>query len=900
MNTLAIGAQLGPYKIVALLGSGGMGEVYQARDTRLDRDVALKVLRSITPSDANRNDHLIREARLISTLNHPHIRFIYDTAEFDGVHLIVMEYVEGDTLSQRIERRPLPLAQALTYAQQLASALDAAHSQGVIHRDVKPSNIVVTSRGMKLLDFGIATCRQTMATARDVVDASTQTDSGAVPGTTAYMAPEQLDGSVDDPRSDIFALGVVIYEMLTGRKPFEASSRARMIAAILEHEPAPLSSLEPIPPAIERTVMKCLAKDPLERWQTARDLASELAWLLRTDSGAAASVHTDTSARRRAWMLATAAVVAIAVFVVYATTRTPQANALPAPVRFLAAAPPNSVFTVAAGAFSISPDGRHLAFTASAGGGPRLLWIRALDSFEAHALSGTDDAGFPFWSPDSRTVAFFAGDELKTVDVDGSPLQIVAKIRPSQWGSWGKNGDILFTTVGTGGGGLYRVRASGGTPVQIFSNESTPRVRAGGPEFLPDGEHYLLGVVEPEKALDQVSIYVGSFDNALEQLLVRADSQAIYTDPGYVLYMRAGSLIAHPFDPKTRRTTGEPISIPEPAAFVRAQRRASFSVSQSNVLAYRQGVSTSQLTWFDRSGRRLGTVGAPGRYVNPAIAPDASRIAVTRLAPSLTESDIWLFEPRGERQLTASAGIEDYAVWSPDGQRVLHSSNEAGFLDLYVKDAAASAQESSAQILRSNHQKLPMDWTPDGRQVVFSDSAGALNPRLPLVFPIGARGGHPQDLTLARNPAASPRSEDQVQVSPDGRWMAYVSDVSGSAQVYAREFPNGQRRWQVSTDGGFEPKWRGDGREIFYIASDQQMMSVSVTARSQLFEAGRPTPLFRATVLGAPFQNGLVRNEYAVTRDGQRFLINQPIEGPAAYAMRVLVNWQTLLSPATN
>jgi Tol biopolymer transport system component len=908
MTVIGPGARIGPYEIEELVGAGGMGEVYRARDTRLERDVALKVLPAQVAGDPIKAERLLREARVISSLSHAHIRAIHEATEYDGLTVIVMEYLSGETLDHRLGRKPVPLAQALTYAEQLAGALDAAHSEGVVHHDIKPSNVMLTSRGAVLLDFGIARQRHSFESATDGGNKSTVTDSGSVPGTTAYMAPEQLDGSIADPRSDIFSLGVVLYEMLAGRKPFEGPTRARVIAAILEHEPAPLSSAtEAVPPALERAVLKCLAKDPGDRWQTARDLASELGWIAHSASAAVLPATAFRSRVIAGGLLSVAAVLTVlAVIAVRQARPTADVPRLAGPVRFLATAPPNSVISVDAGAFTISPNGHHLAFTASSGGGPTLLWIRALDSFDAHPLSGTDGAGFPFWSPDGRAVAFFAGGQLKTIDIDGSPLQLVAEVS-AQWGSWGSKGDIVFTT----GEGVYRVRASGGAPQAILADEGSRGLRFGGPEFLPDGDHFLLGVIEPDKPQNQVSIYIGSLTNALEQPLLRADSQAIYAAPGYILYMRAGSLIAQPFDAVARRTTGEPISLPEPAAFVRPQRRASFSVSQTNVLAYRQGITTSQLTWFDRSGRRMGTVGAPGRYVNPAIAPDASRIAVTRLSASpsagsgpgdkirlqaITESDIWMFEPRGERPLTDAKGMEDYAVWSPDGSRIAYASNQTGFLDMYVKDAAASADEAGTPVMENNHQKLPMDWLADGKQLVFLDSAGGILPRLPLVAPIGAHG-HATDVTLAANPSASLRSEDQVQVSPDGKWMAYVSDATGSAQVYVRQFPAGQRRWQVSTDGGFEPKWRGDGREMFYIASDQQMMSVAVTVHGTNFDAGRPTPLFRATVLGAPFQNGFVRNEYAVTRDGQRFLLNEPTGGTAAYAIRVLVNWQNLLGP---
>jgi Tol biopolymer transport system component len=741
---------------------------------------------------------------------------------------------------------------------------------------------------------------------RDDIEASTQTDSDAIAGTTPYMAPEQFDGSDQDGRSDLFALGIVLYEMVSGRNPFAAPTRARTIAAILEHEPPPLTSAtDAIPPAVAHVIMKCLAKDPQDRWQTARDLATELEWLGRASTATVVSQRAAPLGLTALLLLAAGVSAGLAVFLSIAWRRPPAPSA--PPVRFLATAPPDSVITVAAGSFAVSPDGRNLAFTASSAGGPRLLWVRSLDSFEAHPLTGTDEAGFPFWSPNGRTIAFFTPTELKTIDLSGSPLQIVTRLPsaspgsamlPAQWGTWGTKGDILFTTAGLTTV-LYRVRAAGGTPQPLLSNDKNPGRRVGGPEFLPDGAHFLLGVVEPEKPRDQVSIYVGTFDNPFDRPLLRADSQAIYANPGYILYMRAGSLIAHPFDPDNQRTTGEPVSLPEPAGFVRTQRRASFSASGTGVLGYRQGVAITQLTWFDRAGRRLGVVGSPARWLNPAIAPDANRIAVTRLGPSTTQSDIWLFEPRGERQLTSSPGMEDYAVWSPDGSRVMYGSDTRGFFDIYSKDASASVQEPSALVLETDHQKLPMDWTPDNRWLVFLDSAGGVFPRLPLAYPLGADHKRLADVTLAGNPSASLRSEDQVQISLDGHWMAYVSDVAGSAQVYVRAFPDGQRRWQVSTEGGFEPKWRGDGRELFYIASDQQMMSVAVRADGQSFDAGRPSPLFRTTVLGAPFQNGVVRNEYAVTRDGERFLVNEPVEGAAAYAIRVLLNWPSLLESAT-
>lgn len=584
---------------------------------------------------------------------------------------------------------------------------------------------------------------------------------------------------------------------------------------------------------------------------------------------------------------------AIALLVAIVAFRSTPPAATPPAVRFLASAPSNSFITVAAGAFALSPDGRHLAFTASSEGGPRLLWIRSLDAFEAQPLNGTDGAAYPFWSPDSRTVAFFSGTRLKAIEIDGSPLRLITSTpKDAQWGSWSSRGDIIFTAQL--GASLHRVRASGGAPEQVASAESSPAGQWGGLAYLPDGEHFLIASIDDMQLGDQVRVYVGSAENPTERLLFRAESTATYAEPGYLLYIRAGNLIAQSFDPRTRETSGEPVSLPEPTAFGRVQRRASVSVSQTGVLAYRQRATTSQLTWFDRSGRKLGTVGAPGRYINPSLAPDARRVAVTRLSSSPSESDIWLFEPRGERPFTVAPGMEDHAVWSPDGRRIAFSSDEDRVLNLYVKDLSASAEEPGTVLLKNNRQKLPMDWTPDQKHVLFLDSKNGTIPWLPLLSPVDAADRGDMELASA-DPSASSRNEFQAQVSPDGRWIAYVSDFAGAAQVYVSEFPNGRRKWQISTSGGFEPKWRGDSRELFYIAPDQQLMSVPITVTASDLQAGRPTPLFKAGVLGAPYQVGLVRNEYAVTGDGARFLINQPTDGAPPYAIRVVVNWPSLL-----
>lgn len=883
---LSPSARLGPYEIEALIGAGGMGEVYRARDTRLDRLVAIKIL-SAQDGGHCRHERFAREARLISALSHPHICALYDVGCHEGLDFLVMEYLDGESLETRLARRSLSTEQALGWALQIAGALDAAHSHGVTHRDIKPANIVLTSSGAKLLDFGIAKLLDARPTNDVQRPQETLTASESVPGTTAYMAPEQLEGRNDDPRSDIFAFGVVLYEMLAGRPPFVAPTRARLISAILEHEPEPVSPTKgTIAPALERLVMKCLAKDPDQRWQTARDLASELTWISHAESKSRVSRATRQTARHAAWtvagVLGLAAVVSLSIGGIELGRVSPTS---PGPVRFLITVPSGSVITVTPGAFAVSPDGRHVAFTASSAGGPRLLWLRSLDSFEARALGGTDDALNPFWAPDSRSVAFFSGGKIKKIDVETGTVHPVCEAPDGAWGTWSSTGDMLFAD----GGKLFLVRASGGTPTRLEPTSARPGSRYGGPEFLPDGRHFLVGMLTPPD--NHVGIYVGSIDSPEQTRILDAHSQAIYAHPGYVLFMRDGNLMAQPFDANARQLTGEPVALPEPVSFVAASYRAAFSVSRNGVLAYREGFTPSELVWFDRMGRRLGSIGPAEIYFNPSVSPDGTQVAVSRLDPSIGTSDIWLIDSdRGARAVTSHPSAEDDPVWSPDGRDIIFSSNRGRFMDIYRKRVDSGADHEEL-IVRSDHDKWVLDWTADGKTLLYL-GVGAYGRgqrswslwAMPLIA-----GSEPMAL------AARSRLEGQGQISPDGRSMAYVSDVTGSAQVHVRPFPSGDGGWQVSPAGGFEPKWRGDGRELFYVAPDQMLMSVS-NQPGTTGDTATPVPLFRTNVIGAPYQNGRVRNEYAVTRDGQRFLINQPVGVASTSALRVVVNWRELIN----
>jgi Tol biopolymer transport system component len=910
-TTLAPGVRLGPYEILELVGVGGMGEVYRARDTRLDRIVAIKTLPSHLSADPRRRERFAREARLISSLNHPHIRALYDvqfwsvpnrltvhTLSFEGyvadagVEFLVMEYLEGETLDRHLTRKPLPIVRALTCAAEIAGALDAAHRQGVVHGDVKPENIMLTASGVKLLDFGVAR----LASTPPPSDNHTVTDDEVIVGTTPYMAPEQLEGRGDDPRSDVFALGVVLYQMISGRRPFDGPSRARIMVAILEHEPAALTSpYEPVSDSLERVVMKCLAKDPGERWQTARDLASELEWVAghaaaqppRAPVAAAPRIVTS----RAAWIAATVAAVITAAVAFNSVGTAPTPADSPAPMKFVVDTPLGSPMAVSPGGFAISPDARHLAFVASAGTGARVLWLRDLDAFDARPLTGTDDAWNPFWSPDGQSVAFTAGGQLRRIDLASQTVQTICDVPSIGYGAWNRSGTILFS-FNYGSGGMIEVPASGGSPRPVSFPDSLRGASVSGPEFLPDDRHYLYHARAAAAATS--GIYLGDLEGSEHRMIVESDSQAEYVDPGYLVYLRSGALMAQPFAVNGLRTRGAPVTLHEPVSFVPQLQRAGFSMSRAGVLAYRARVDTTELLWVDRSGRSIVSLGA-STYINPALSPDGTRVAITKGDPPAGTADIWIIDAtRTSRRLTSAPGMENFPIWSPDGTSILFAAEQNGRTHLLRKDVNAGASDPAEPVVESTEAKMPYDWSRNGRFIVYSSfpGRGMLGARFWLL-PTA-----PSSAALEIATSSPGKEEGQAQISPDGRWLAYVADVSGSPQVFVRPFPNGPGRWLVSSGGGFEPKWRRDGRELFYLGSDQVMMSVEIGPDAD-FTPRQPRPLFRTSLVGAylasPFPNGRVRNEYAVTPDGQRFLIAQPSGGTSAYALRI-VNWTGLMT----
>jgi serine/threonine protein kinase/Tol biopolymer transport system component len=889
---LTAGTRVGPYEIISAIGAGGMGEVYRGTDTRLGRSVAIKILPEHVAGNAVRRERLTREARAVSRLSHPHICPLYDLGEQNGLQFLVMEYLEGETLAQRLRRGALPIATVVRTAIEIADALDHAHQQGIVHRDLKPANIMLTHTGAKLLDFGLARFESA-----DPVSAAAHgprptvtdglTEEGAIVGTVQYMTPEQLEDRQVDSRTDIFAFGAVVYEMATGRVAFEGASKARIIAAVLERTPDPVSTVrsssvgDDTPPLLDQIVSRCLAKTPDERWQTASDLKQALRWIGEGTANAADRRWSPfrRPTRYRAGIAASLVLIASAVTVTVMRNAGGVGNA-DQPWRYTVSAPPNTTFNPAAPSLAISPDGNHLAFVASSpeGGGAlgTALWIRSRDATEPRQLRGTAGAAQPFWSPDSRVVAFYADGKLKKVEVVTQITETLADIH-FQAGTWNRDGVLLFP-VWAGDRrytryGLYRVPASGGTPALVATHQG------GSPQFLPDGRHFLY-VKRSDDPNDDGMLQVGSLESPEQIQLFRAESHAVYAS-GYLLFLRQQSLFAQPFDPNTFRLTGEPQAVAE---YVErgAALRGAFSASEKGVLAYRP-VGHTQLAWFDRNGRRLESIAEPGRYTDPALSPDGLRLAVRRRDPLTPESSIWIIDlKRGlQSKLTVDPGPEPRKpVWSPDGSRIVYQAGPQ-----FVMKASTGTGPEERLLENLTSFDSPLGWSPDGQQLIYDAADSKIGTHLWMVPIDGDRNPIP---LLNSGPAIK---ELQGQVSPDGRWLAYVSDERGRQDVYVRPFPSGREKWLISPQGGIEPAWRGDGQELFYLAGDRSLMAVAI-AGGRTFEASMPIRLFE-TKMSTVMNTSMVRNQYVVTRDGQRFLINQPTGDPPA--ITVIVNWPSLL-----
>jgi Tol biopolymer transport system component len=851
--SLTSGAKLGPYEIQSPLGAGGMGEVYRARDTRLDRIVAIKILPAHLSDDPEAKQRFDREARAISSLNHPNICTLFDVGHQDGIDYLVMEFLEGETLADRLIRGPLPPDQLLRYAIEVCEGLEKAHKTGVIHRDLKPGNIMLTKAGAKLMDFGLAKAATaaappssslTMTISHPSAD-QPLTARGTILGTFQYMSPEQIEGKEADARSDIFAFGAVLYEMATGKRAFTGKTQATIIAAILAAEPPPIATIQPMsPPAVDRVVKVCLAKDPDERFQSVHDLKLQLKWI--AEGGSQAGVPAPVAARRKnreRILIAAVAVCAIlaAAGIAASTLYSRKAEGLRKVVRAQIGAPEHYSFAVinVSNHVAISPDGSTIAFIAE-GEGKQLIFVRPLHATTAQPLAGTEGAYYPFWSPDSKFIGFFASGKLKKVEASGGVVQSLCDAPYGRGGSWNRDGVILFTP------GIhdviFRVPDGGGQPVAVTRvQKAGPQAGARWPYFLPDGRHFLYLDLEGDDPHGK--IYAASLDSPAVQLLLDDNSAAEYAN-GYIFFAKDGNLVAQPFDPDHLTVSGNPVPVAPNVEYSEFKALGNFSVSQNGVLVYRSAFSSpSRLLWLDRTGRQVDTLGDPGKYGSGRLSPDDRTVVLSREDPAdAARTNLWLLEvQRGIlSRLTFHPAPAYSAAWSPDGSRLAFASAGGRVQIMPANGSATPVTISTEPVV------VVRDWSPDGRTLVVQQQNSKTGMDV-MSLPVSDT---PQSVTPVLN---SQFDEVMARLSPDGRWLAYVSNESGRAELYVVPFPPRGGRWQISNNGiGFgmpgssSAAWSRDGKQLYFRDAASGLLAADVQSQGGEFHSGLPHQIFTA------------------------------------------------------
>ena len=904
--TLVPGSRLGPYQIVSPLGVGGMGEVYRGRDTSLNRDVALKVLPDAFASDPERLARFEREAQLLASLNHPNIAAIFglhegvtDPAEAatgpgDAGHdvrsdktmasgsrrtvrALVLELVEGATLADRIADGPLSLEEALPIARQIVDALDAAHEQGIIHRDLKPANIKVRPDGtVKVLDFGLAKALDPVLGSGDVSQSPTitspaMTRAGMVLGTAAYMSPEQARGRQADKRSDVWAFGCVLYEMLTGMRVFDAEGMSDTIAAVLRAEPDWTRLPPHLPESITRLLKRCLEKDHKRRLRDIGDARLEIDAHAESTARGGANPPAPALSRRSRLVWPSAVGVLSLVIVALAAWST-RATPAPTEVRFNVDTPGVSD-PLDLASLAVSPDGLNVAFVAGVDGQPH-VWVRSLDSIVSRPLSGTAGASLPFWSPDSRSIGFYADGSLKRIDLAGGLVRGLGKALFGFGGAWNRDGAILM--VQSPASPILRTSADGTTPVEITRLDGKQRGHAQ-PRFLPDERHFLYFV---QGTPDVRGAYVGQLDEPGTRRLFDADSAAVYIS-GHLLFVRRATLFAQPFNLSRLEPSGEPFPV---ADDVSGSQLAGVSASAGGVLAFRTGTVSveRQFVWLDRSGKALGAVGdAATEKLFPSASPDLGQLAFFSLVNG--NVDIWLLDTRRSllTRFTDDVGIDIFPVWSRDGSRIVFSSDRNGKPGLYEKSTTGADTEELLLPGPESGNVVPSDWSPRDDVLLFQRDED--------LWALPMRGGERKPFALTQTEF----EEREGKFSPDGRWIAYVSNSSGPFEVYIQPFPGPGQQVRVSTRGGAQVQWRADGRELFYIALDGKLMAVpiDVSANGQSITPGIPVPLF-TTRVGRIIGPGGSGPQYVVSADGQRFLMTTLVQDGSSSPIRVIVNWK--------
>ena len=877
------GQKLGPYKVIEQAGFGGMGEVYRAQDTRLDRIVAIKILPSLIASMPDFKERFEREAKAISSLNHPNICTLYDVGRQDDIDYLVMEYLEGETLADRLSKGPIPFDQLLQIAIQISGALDSAHRRGMIHRDLKPGNIMLTKDGAKLMDFGLAKLQMgdSAGVLSDVTRSTPLTGAGTIVGTMQYMSPEQLEGKEADERSDIFAFGAVLYEMATGKRAFEGTSNATLIAAIMEREPVSISAITPFtPPLFERLVKKCLSKDPQKRWQSTSDLSDELRWISQAGSQAGIPVHV---AARRKFNLGVARVIGVVStllaivfgYLYYSEKTRPEPGAARYTVSIKQGL--SNIFWP-----RISPDGRTIAFHADDSLGTDRIWVRPVNSLEAYPLLNTENAWRFFWSPDGSHLAFFVGNQLKSISISGGQAQLVCQGPNGADGSWSTGNLIIFD--GSADDTMKIVSAGGGLPRPAALNDTTEgELQYAWPWFLPDGRHFIFTarLRSPEGDLtSRTRLKLGSIDTTSSRTLFEMGnvSRVEYAHEGYILYVEQDNLMALPFDAGKLEVTGEPKPIA--MRIGRAYNTYAFSVSDNGTLLYQTSdqSSSSELVWVDRAGNRIQSVGQRDIYFDVDISPDETKIAYSLFDQQSANTDIWIYDLRRHvpTRLTFDPRPESAPLWSPDGKYVYYAIDQEGQgMNICRKEASGLGEVELVRKTGSG-MSMPSSFTPDGSRLMFYEYGTS--------WDIGIVDLN--DTSKVEMFAASSFHEFMPQVSPGGKYVAYVSSESGNAEIYVRKSDGSGGKWQISTEHADNPRWRGDGNELFYLTIDNKVMAVNVESSGN-FEAGNSVELFSNR-----FQYPMrLSRPFDVTADGQKFLLNIRLEDTTPGEVVVVQNW---------
>ena len=883
---LSNGTRLGPYEIVAPLGAGGMGEVYRAKDTRLGRDVAIKVLPEHLTGNPEVRARFEREARTISSLSHPHICTLHDVGRENDIEYLVMELVDGETLAVRIGRGPLTFHEILKLATQIVDALDRAHRAGIVHRDFKPGNVMVTKSGAKLMDFGLARTAAMAGTpgtssvgvtiaqlSQSPTMHSPLTQQGSLLGTFMYMSPEQLEGREADARSDIWAFGCVLYEMATGRRAFNGKSQASLIGAIMSSEPPPISATSQVSsPALDALVRACLMKDPEERIQTAHDIKLQLAFIAQSGEHSGVTGPITLPKPRRtlepiAWALAAIGIAAAVFFAIRgggvgrAAEDRQIAFTIPFPRSLTPLFQPR-----------LSPDGKLLAFVAQDSLNRSMIWVRPMNALTANPLPGTENCRPPWWSPDSRFLAFVADGKLKKIAVAGGPSQVICDAPTGSDGTWSKDDVILFD--GAGADPIYRVSAAGGVKSIAVPGDSVKQV--GWPAFLPDGKHYLFSMVG---ATGNAKTYVGTLGSTKFKELAIEGSRVEYSPDGYVLLSRDRTLVAQRFDVRALELRGEPFPIAENLP-IGSSGIANFSISDDGILVYRASSSSAnRLVWLSRTGQELSEVAPAADYRSPALSPDGSKVAIRRADPESRNLDIWVMDlARGTTtRFSFDPSDDGNPIWSPDGARIAWSGSRNGEEAIFIKAANGVGEEEKIAGLTGG--PVTLGWSPDGSTIYYQAFTTS---NLADVLALDLNGDR-----KPRTVVGSRFLEGRARLSPDGHWFAYQSDESGRPEVYVVSYPIGTSRWQISSGGGIEPQWSRDGRELYYLGSDGRFMSMPVPAGPG-FNPGTPQALFR--VQFEPGASGR-RNVYCPSPDGKKFLF-LVAAGQNETPMTALVNWR--------